>query len=219
MDEKISAALRKAFTAAETGKLPKITCKACSDQKQECTKHQRKTCRTCKAWITTAHIHIDYVGHAHVRERLMQADPDWNWEPQALDHDGLPALDKDGGLWIKLTVGGKTMLGYGDAPGKRSAMKELIGDALRNAAMSFGVALDLWKKETPAAVEDDTPPAPLDKPAELRSQIALLGKAKGLSVEKVGEDFYQWSTGKDIRQATVPILSEYLSYLQAKEAA
>jgi hypothetical protein len=51
-------------------------------------------------------------------------------------------------MWIKLTVCGVTRLGYGDAQGKTGgdAMKERIGDALRNAAMRFGAALELWHK-------------------------------------------------------------------------
>ncbi len=52
-------------------------------------------------------------------------------------------MDKAGNLWIKLTVCGVTRPGVGD--GKTA--KELIGDAIRNAAMRFGVALDLWAKE------------------------------------------------------------------------
>ena len=51
------------------------------------------------------------------------------------------------GLWIKLTVGGVTRLGVGSCPsGQNDAEKVLIGDALRNAAMRFGVAVDLWAK-------------------------------------------------------------------------
>jgi hypothetical protein len=52
-------------------------------------------------------------------------------------------LDRAGNLWIKLTICGVTRLGVGD--GKNA--KEVIGDAIRNAAMRFGVALDLWAKE------------------------------------------------------------------------
>jgi hypothetical protein len=81
-------------------------------------------------------------------DRLLDADPNWFWEPLALGPNGLPAIDGDGGMWIKLTVCGVTRLGYGDAQGKTGgdAMKERIGDALRNAAMRFGAALDLWHK-------------------------------------------------------------------------
>ena len=62
--------------------------------------------------------------------------------------DGLPVLDGFGGMWIKLTVCGVTRLGYGHAGEKQGgdAIKEVIGDALRNAAMRFGAALDLWHK-------------------------------------------------------------------------
>ena len=93
-------------------------------------------------------INLDYVGHAALTKRLLQTDLRWNWEPLALDEQGLPQLDKSGGLWIKLTVCGMTRLGYGDASGKTggNAIKELIGDALRNAGMRFGAALDLWHK-------------------------------------------------------------------------
>jgi hypothetical protein len=92
------------------------------------------------------------VGHADVTDRLLAVDPEWNWEPKAEDEHGLPVFDTDKngspvGLWIRLTVGGVTRLGYGSCPsGQNDAVKVLIGDALRNAAMRFGVALDLWAK-------------------------------------------------------------------------
>lgn len=83
---------------------------------------------------------LDYVGHGAVTDRLLEVDPEWQWEPLSVDEHGFPRLDLDGNLWIKLTVCGVTRLGVGDGPN----MKVLIGDALRNAAMRFGVALDLW---------------------------------------------------------------------------
>lgn len=86
---------------------------------------------------------LDYVGHAAVTDRLLAVDPDWTWEPMAVDQFGSPQCDRDGNLWIRLTVCGVTRLGVGD--GKN--MKERVGDAIRNAAMRFGVALDLWAKE------------------------------------------------------------------------
>lgn len=103
---------------------------------------------------------LDYVGHAALTDRLLDADLTWNWAPAALDPDGLPKFDANGGMWIQLTVCGVTRLGYGDAAGKKgpNAVKEAIGDALRNAAMRFGAALDLWHKGELHA--DDTPEAP-----------------------------------------------------------
>ena len=69
----------------------------------------------------------------------------------AFGANGLPAFDATGGLWIRLTVCGVTRLGYGNAANKPNAdpgsrEKECIGDALRNALMRFGGALDLWHK-------------------------------------------------------------------------
>jgi hypothetical protein len=132
---------------------------------------------------------LDYVGHAAVTDRLLTVDPDWSWEPFALGQDGLPALDRAGNLWIKLTVCGVTRIGVGD--GKNA--KEVIGDAIRNAAMRFGVALDLWAKENlvefaqaanrpvethhappPPPPEDDTPlPDADEKPMQPRTRANL----------------------------------------------
>lgn len=105
-------------------------------------------CEKCGGYHGLPAIQLYYVGHAALTDRLLEADPFWTWEPVALGADGYPAIDKDGGMWIRLTVCGVTRLGYGDAQGKTGgdATKERIGDALRNAAMRFGAAIDLWKK-------------------------------------------------------------------------
>lgn len=92
---------------------------------------------------------LSYIGHAALTDRLLQADPDWTWEPVANPASiGLPVAGTGVEIWIKLTIDGTTRYGYGDAPNKKGgdAIKEAIGDALRNAAMRFGVALDLWHK-------------------------------------------------------------------------
>lgn len=107
-------------------------------------------CKECGGWHHKDVVHLDYVGHAALTFRLLETDLNWNWEPLAFDADGFPKLDNRGGLWIKLTVLGVSRMGYGSAPGKNQSepdtLKELIGDALRNAAMRFGCALDLWHK-------------------------------------------------------------------------
>jgi hypothetical protein len=97
---------------------------------------------------TGSTVYLDYVGHAALTDRLLDADPNWSWEPFALDDRGIPAIDGYGGMWIRLTVCGVTRIGYGHAGDKSGgdAVKEVIGDALRNAAMRFGAALDLWHK-------------------------------------------------------------------------
>lgn len=95
---------------------------------------------------------LDYVSHAWVTDRLLEVDPEWTWEPAGFDANGLPAFDENGGLWIKLTVCGVTRYGYGEPQGrdKFDMRKGAIGNALRNASMRFGVALDLWAKEETA---------------------------------------------------------------------
>lgn len=105
-------------------------------------------CKECGGYHGLPAMHLEAVGHAALTHRLLEVDLLWGWEPLSLDANGLPQIDKDGGLWIKLTVCGMTRLGYGDAQGKTGpdATKERIGDALRNAAMRFGAALDLWHK-------------------------------------------------------------------------
>jgi len=103
-------------------------------------------------------VEIDFVGHAATTDRLLSVDPEWTWEPFAVSEYGLPVFDNAGGLWIKLTVCGVTRLGYGDGPNP----KEVIGDAIRNAAMRFGVALDLWAKEDLSNIAVATPPGDND---------------------------------------------------------
>lgn len=127
---------------------------------------------------------LDYVGHGAVTDRLLEVDPFWTWEPLALNEDGLPRIvwldDDTGVLWIKLSVLGVTRLGVGTASGG-DVEKELIGDALRNAAMRFGVALDLWIRgtseagvEAPATSGQSRRPRP--KPVQL-SDATMTAKA------------------------------------------
>jgi hypothetical protein len=111
---------------------------------------QKRKCSECGMFhVLENTLHLDYCGHAVVTDRLLEADPFWSWEPLSVDDRGLPRYDQFGGLWIKLTVRGVTRLGYGDAVGKApstTAVKEIIGDALRNAGMRFGIALELWSR-------------------------------------------------------------------------
>lgn len=138
--------LRAPFPDNQISKLPKPT-----KAQTEAVKRDWKTgirCEICGGWHHPDVIHLDYVGHAALTDRLLDADPLWQWEHAFLDERGYPVIDSNGGFWIKLTVCGVTRLGYGDAQGKNGgdAVKEVIGDALRNAAMRFGCALDFWHK-------------------------------------------------------------------------
>lgn len=155
-------AMRVPFPASYIGKLPKGT-----KAQNECQASEKVNCKVCGGWHHPRIVHLDYVGHAAITQRLLDADPQWSWEPLAFTEHGLPRLDESGGLWIRLTVAGMTRLGYGDAAGKHgpSAVKEAIGDALRNAAMRFGAALELWHKgdwesDTFIPDQDDKPEPP-----------------------------------------------------------
>jgi hypothetical protein len=97
---------------------------------------------------------LRYLSHIWVRKAFQDAEPDWWWEPMGYDDDGQPVIERDSngqpvGLWIWLHLLGTKMPGYGSVePGKRDAIKELIGDALRNAGMRL-VGGSLWVKQKP----------------------------------------------------------------------
>lgn len=120
MDAQQAKALREPFPPEQIGKLPR------------------------------AGIKLDYVGHAATTSRILEVDPEWTWKPMNVDEHGAPILTLQGlspqtkmGLWIEMTIAGVTRPGFGDG----NTIKECISDAIRNAAMRFGVALDLWAKE------------------------------------------------------------------------
>ncbi|MDB4726130.1 hypothetical protein OAF54_01745 [bacterium] len=141
--------LREPFEDRHVGKLPKPTKSQTKEVKDNFKAGVR--CDICGGWHHPKVVHLDYVGHAALTDRLLDADINWFWEPLAFNEQGLPAFDSEGGLWIRLTVGGVSRLGYGNAEKSNfkevgSREKEVIGDALRNAAMRFGAALDLWHK-------------------------------------------------------------------------
>ena len=130
------ALLRQPFPPNQISKLPK-------PYKKDSPKGN---CNICEGYHGLPAVHLDYVGHAALTDRLLDADLEWKWEPVADPKSlGLPVAD---GMWIRLTVCGVTRFGFGSADGKSGgdAVKEMIGDALRNAAMRFGAALDLWHK-------------------------------------------------------------------------
>ena len=178
------ALLREPFPEHQIGKLPKGTKK-----QNECDFNQKEFCNVCKQYHHPDVKHLDFVGHAALTARLLDVDPNWYWEPLAFGADGLPKFDGTGGLWIRLHVLDTIRIGYGHAKASQykdvgAREKECIGDALRNAAMRGGAALDLWHKgELYAPVEDNTdktdptpatskkkPPAAKQQPPETKEQ-------------------------------------------------
>lgn len=197
------ALLRAPFPENLISKLPKPT-KAQTDAIKADFKSGIR-CKICGGWHHKDVIHLDYVGHAALTHRLLDADEAWSWEPASLDERGLPAFDKAGGLWIKLTVCGVTRLGYGNADSKPNAdagarEKEVIGDALRNAAMRFGAALDLWHKgdlhAEPEAEDEaeDEPAQETPKPASKGpSRELFTALQKGLRAQRGAAALRKWA--------------------------
>ena len=135
-------------------------------------------------------VELKYLGHAATTRALLECDPTWWWEPIAMEIEtALPVLDRDdqgrpSGLWIYLHVCGVRRPGYGSClPGKSDAVKELIGDALRNAAMRFGVGINLWGKDHP---EKDKPAPRKAKATPLPSPVQETHDTKD-----AGKDAYQ----------------------------
>jgi hypothetical protein len=189
--------LRQDFDPEYVGKKPQYSCRDCSKAPGKCcANHSKSRCAECGQWITSAHFHIDFVGHAHVTDRLLEVDPEWTWEPFARDEEGCPLIrqrDAQSVLWIYLTVGGVTKPGVGIAASSKDELeKELVSDALKNAAMRFGVALSLWAKGDLHAPVEDEPAPPIDWPAlGWSDQVAhdtererLAARSKGLPGDK-----------------------------------
>jgi hypothetical protein len=165
------ALLREPIPANLISKMAKGT-----KQQEKCADDMKVYCEDCRSRHALGMQHYDFVGHAATTHILLDADPAWEWKPFGLDSEGLPAFDASGGLWIWLTVCSVTRPGYGNAPKRANAApgdreKEVIGDALRNAAMRFGLALDLWTKaDLRADPEDDDegePPAQVQQPRDV----------------------------------------------------
>lgn len=178
------ALLRQPFPPHQISKLPKPTAK-----RDVMDQLPKAICKDCGQYHATSKVmHLDYVGHAALTDRLLDADPAWSWEPLAMSPDGLPVFDGFGGMWIKLTVCGVTRMGYGAAEGKDgpNAIKEVIGDALRNAAMRFGAALDLWHKGDLRGSDDDedpkTGPAANDNKGSTQAKTDMSPKARAARI-------------------------------------
>lgn len=171
---------------------------------------------------------LDFVGHAHLTGRLLDVDPLWSWEPFALDENGLPKFDEDGGLWIWLTVCGVRRIGYGDSGGKKgpNGVKEAIGDALRNAGMRFGAALELWAKDNTNSYDDrrQVQRRRPEKPVRAANQDALdsltsVCQKYQIKSTKAAELFAEQHSGADIRTASPDDITEFTQQLIIDYAA
>ena len=168
-------------------------------------------------------IRLDYVSHGNVTRRLLEVDPEWNWEPMSFDDQGLPLFDERGGLWIKLTICGVTRIGYGEPQGSDTydRIKGAIGNAIRVAAMRFGVALDLWAKDLdhniPEASNDYQPAVkrqvsglPLQTPSMTKKQSDLILKMVGPNIHYIEEFKKKHNIATTLNVAQASELIEWL---------
>ena len=170
MAEKM-ALLKKPFDKDQIEKLPRYTGKKGADGKIPTNAYGY--CNECGKRHPLPAVHLDYVGHAGITDRLNEADPFWTIEPMAFNQAGLPLLDSNGGMWCWMTVFGIRRMCYGDAQGKTgpNAVKELIGDAIRNGAMRFGCGTYLWSKSERAEAIKANP-----NPHEVETDPQTAGK-------------------------------------------
>lgn len=213
------ALLREPFPANQVSKLPKPTKRQTEEVRNDFKKGIR--CQLCGQWHHPQVQHLDYVGHAALTDRLLDADPGWNWEPLAFTEHGTPLMDQSGGMWIKLTVCGETRLGYGHADGKSGgdAIKEVIGDALRNAAMRFGAALDLWHKGELHVTPEEPEPEPEKFNPRATADLII---TKINAVEKLEDLADAWVSEhdalKEIKAADAEIFEECAKAKDARKA-
>lgn len=205
--------LKEPFPPHLISKLPKGT-----KAQNECQPSEKVNCNVCGGWHHPKIVHLDYVGHAAVTHRLLEADPGYNYEWVEVDEFGGPKLDRNGGAWLRLTVCGLTRLGYGDAQGKTgpNATKELLGDAIRNAAMRFGVALDLWSKADLHADSNPEPTKQVKKDKETKPVKTIEEYEKSLKDAFTADELQKaWLlVPNDVKKILVTVKDEVKQKLQ-----
>lgn len=219
------ALLREPFPEHQISKLAKET-RAQIDERKSNKNCIVWNCPVCGGHHHQKAVHLDYVGHAALTDRLLDADPHWAWEPVVME--GLPNPGQ--GMWIRLTVCGVSRLGYGSADGKTggNAIKEIIGDALRNAAMRFGAALDLWHKKgdlhgADEVLADEKPAeqAPAQPGTKAKSRDLYTELQKQLRACKSSAELRDWGANNVQRLQSLPedwyceIKAEYAKELEA----
>jgi hypothetical protein len=144
--------LRAPFKDSEISKRPQPTVRA-----EEYRQLEKSSCGICGGYHPVEKtIHLDYIGHARVTQRLNEADPEWTWTWGADDPEtGKPSkhlsltTDPDGSvsLWMAMTALGVTRRDVGYAPAKAEQLKDAVSDAISRCGMRFGIGLGLWIKE------------------------------------------------------------------------
>jgi len=190
--------LREPFPPEHVGKLPR----------NESKTGTASTCEVCGGWHKPTRLHLDFVGHAYVCDRLDAVDPFWVLRPM-LDVSGAPLVVEHeiprgrgddayvarvASLQVTLTVMGITRHEVGQASmGADEWMKNLYSDCYARAAMRFGVARYLWQKETPVTAENFASSGGGPSDEEIR---AWIGEAKALAGALEPDGRAKWEAWK-----------------------
>lgn len=156
--------------------------------------------------IDSGNTKLKYASHAAVTQRLLEVDPGWNWEPVAFTEQGLPLFDDKGGLWIRLTVCGITRYGYGEPQGRDNfdRVKGSISNAIRVAAMRFGVGLDLWSKTDISTSFEIPKPVATDQ--QLAKWTAAISAAPDfLTLKSIAEEIGNYHLAEETRMELVAV--------------
>ena len=141
---KLFEKLREPFRADQIEKLPKQLKSGRDQDRWQCRAGTQASAdgHFCGGYHGRA-IHLDYIGHATITERLIEVDPEWTIDFMAKDPaTGEPKIDSRG-TWFVLTVLGVSRPCVGDTGGKPldgNGMKELYGDAIESIDWSTGRA-------------------------------------------------------------------------------
>lgn len=140
-------ALRAPFPPEQIGKLPKVKR---DDGNPE-------SCSVCGGYHAkgAAALHLDYVGHAWLTERLNNYGGDW----ELVRVDG-PNFPDDKLVWMEavLTIDGVRRSEVGCALLTKEEWPKLLwSDVLTRCAMRHGIGLAMWQKDTPVGEDRDPP--------------------------------------------------------------
>lgn len=133
--------LRRPFPPNAQGKLTKSK-----------TNRQAPRCDICGANHDNpgGGVHVDYIGHAFLRERLNEVP--WSWTPYLTGAGEPMVVQEKDEAWMpfRITVMGVVREEVAVCPLSKSEWpKVLWSDVITRGAMAHGVGLELWQKDMP----------------------------------------------------------------------
>lgn len=125
---------------------------------------------------------MSYISHAIITERLSEVDPNWTFRPIATYTYADPNTGRlhCEGVEVELTVCGVSRVEAGGPTrqdGFPNEIKNAYSDAIKRAAMRFGVGLSMWDSLVDAEFDDDYDDAPPQRPLQATSAPVRNGSA------------------------------------------